>query len=255
MNTDSIYKIEDFSKKKEATLAFNMEQNTDLWLALMSEYTLSNGQKAEFLKFGILDELDEWNELVKQVTSTRFQGLKDIIRTKRTRWHLSIRNLLADPVHVGILETYLRSLVALKLKKINLAFGGEVKQKINRVLSFAANESFIYLRKYLEVSQALTEGKLPSGVQLEANVRRLYEEMQWENLNFLNIFLTIIIIFKSANCKEDIEFLQGYINSMLVRPQETRLSSLNTRSEEYKLGRDKLVAYQMLLGATEISFN
>jgi len=254
MDTESVYTIEKFTKKKESTLAYNMEQNTDLWLVLISEYVLSNGEKSEFLKEGIIDELEEWNHLVKQVSATRFQDLKKIICTKRTRWRLSIRNLLGDPVHVSILETYLRSLVALKLKKINLAFGGEVKQKINRLLSFTGNEAFIYLRKYIEVTQTLTEEKTTSGNPLEGNARRFYEEMQWENLNFLNIFLTIIVIFKTASCREDIEFLQQFIQSMLIKPQEARISGLNTRSEEYKKGRERLDAYQMLLGATDISF-
>lgn len=254
MSEPATYTTEMFTKKKESNLAYNMEQNTDLWLVLLREYVLSNGEKSEFLKRGILDELDEWNALVQKAKKTHFEDLKDFIYTKPTRWRFSIRSLLADPVHASILETYLRTLIALRLKKINLAFGGEVKQKINRVLSFSANEAFSYLIRYLEIYYALQEGKTPLGSAAEGELKQYYESMLQENLNFLYIFLTIIVIFKSAHCTADITYLQTYIQENLVRPTEIRLASLDRKSDSYRMAKDKLESYQTLLRGTDISF-
>jgi hypothetical protein len=255
MTEYELYSIEEFTKKKESNLAYNMEQNTDLWLVLISEYTISNGQRSEFLKRGIIDELVEWNDLVRTTSLTHFRDLKDIICNKTTRWRLAIRKMLEDPVHANIFDIYLRSLVALKLKKVNLAFGGEVRQKINRVLSFTANETLIYFRKYMDATKSLQVGKTDLGVLIDGNMRGFYEGMKKENLNFVIVFLTIIIYFKTAQCTEDINFLRQHIQKSLLKPIEMQLTLLNNRSDEHKILKDKLDSYQKLLNATDISFD
>jgi hypothetical protein len=255
MSAVNLYSLETFTKKKEANLAYNLEQDNDLWLALLSEYASSNGEKSEFLKAGIIDESPEWKELARQVSKSGYKDLKELACNKQTRWHFTLRTILDDPVHAAILETYLRSLVALKLKKINLAFGGEVKQKINRVLSFAANEAFVYLGKYKEYTRTLAEGKTDHGVIVDGKMKVSYEEMQRENLNLLYIFLTIIVVFKTARCGVDIAFLQQYIQEYLVRPLEIRLASLKKKSPEHINTKNKLDAYLKLQRATDISFD
>lgn len=241
------------TKKQEAGLAYNFDQDPDLWLVLISSYIDNEGVDTNALKKGIIEESESWKVIVKQTKQRGFEGLKDMACDRQVRWRMALNKVLEDDDQIQILKIYLRSLIALKLKKVNLAFGGAVKVKINQVLSFVANDAFYYLAHWDEVRGYLKSGKTESG-SLTEEMRQFYQQQLNEYAQPLFSLISILVVFKSAKTGNDIQRVQRYINDKLIKTLEVRMYSMDRNSDSYKTLVKKLKSYQGLYQAVEIRF-
>ncbi|NPV86792.1 MAG: hypothetical protein HPY45_12375 [Anaerolineae bacterium] len=239
--------------KQEANLAFNFEQDSDLWPVLLSNHFCSHGTLLEELKRGILEDTQEWQKLVSETKKKGFADIKTIALEKSVQWNMRFRQLLQDPVHVQILKVYLRSVIALKMKRIaDFGARAQTKQKINNILSFVGNEAYAYLDRYADITNCLCTGKTPSGGNMTPALRVFYESRQAEQAKKVAAMVAIIIVFKGANSLEDTRKLQNFIDYNLIAPLEALANSED--KNEAKQNKEKLEAYRKLRAAVEITF-
>jgi len=259
------------TQKQKVTISYALEQDTDLWLVLLSEHLNSHGEKSEMLKAGLIDDTEGWKQLVAEVKQKGFRGLEILAIEKNTDWNLGIERLLSDAGHVNLLNLYLRSLASQKIKKVaDIGSRAQLHKQINAIMAAVANDALTALDRYSEAKVSLASGKTPAGKEFSKILRLFYEENKTENLKQIASMIGVIILLKSARGPRDVKQLQVFIQAHLLNPLEQKTTELKQRlgsstvQADYLAGEeikqtlktigDRKVFYRKLLRAVEINF-
>lgn len=241
------------TSKQISNISFNFEQDTDLWVVMVSEYIKAQGKNSEKLKAAILDETPEWQHIVKNEKQNNFLDLRNFIINKSTQWNVHIRHLLSDAGHINLLRMYLRALVAQRVKKV-ADVGGRAKtrQQINLTVAFLGNEAYICLNRLEIASEFVSTGKTEGGNDLGSESILYYTNFKSENQLQIANMLAMVILVKYSTCSEDVDILKDYIRRTAIRPIEYRLDALDRSDKEQ--ARHRLDLYYRLLEAVDIHF-
>jgi hypothetical protein len=241
------------STKEEAVLSYNLEQDPDQWLVLLDQQFLG-GELPQSFNMGIIEDSESWQEVVDEAKTRGFGQLKDMALDKSVQWNIRFRKLLANPLQVIILRFYLKTMIALKLKKV-ADFGGRAatKQKINNILSFVANEAHACLDRYWDAFTCLQTGKTVNGTLLNQDLKIFYEGRMGDFVKRTATLVAIIVVFKGANSLDDTHKLQSFIDLNMIIPTESLLKASKEKYEQQQL-KDRLEVYRKLRSAVEITF-
>ena len=243
------------TQKQRATLLYSFEEDSDLWMVLLLLYIESQGEQAEVLRLGIANDTDEWKKMVAGVKNRGFGELHKLAVERIALWNIRIKQLLSEAGHLEILISYLRALISLKNQRV--AYVGaraDTQRQINSIISSLANNVYVALDKYERATEFVVTGKTSAGEDIPEESRLFYEMMQNEALSHIGSLLAVLLIFKGASCTEDVENLKEFIETVIVAPLETTLSSLMDLEERERL-RGRLSGYYKLIRAVEINFD
>lgn len=259
------------TQKQKGTISYALEQDTDIWLVLLSEYLISHGEKSEALKAGLIDDTDGWKQLVTEAKQKGFRDLEILAIGKNADWNLGIEHLLSDAGHVNLLNLYLRSLAAQKIKKVaDIGSRAQLQKQINAILAAVANDALTALDRYSEAKASLASGKTPAGKGFSKILKLFYEENKTENLKQIASLIGVIILLKSARGPRDVKQLQLFIQTHLLDTLEQKTTALKQQlggstvqadslageeiKQTLKAIADRKVFYRKLLRAVEINF-
>lgn len=242
--------------QQEAAFVYRQEQDPDWWPALLCQHVTSQGDTLAALKAAILADPEEWNPVVARAKANGMGAVRKLAGEKPAQWNFRIKLLLADPVHVRLLDFYLKSLVLLKAKRVSeIGARARARQQANPILAAVADEMLAGLDKFTKASAYLITGTTAGGRVLTAEARAFYETLQKENATRVTNLLGVIFLFKDAQSMADIQQLQQYIKTHLIKPLEIKTGMFtDTTSSDYKAQREKMWLYQKLLRSVEISF-
>lgn len=242
------------TKKEQAELVFNFEEDNDLWLVFLSQYINTQGQDSEKLKKALLDNSDEWKKIVNRVKQTKFEDLKALVCEKIVQWNFRVRQLLLDEGQINIFKFYLRALVSLKSKKITeVGYRAKTKKQFNSIIAAIASDAYTTLEQYIRISGYLTTGKTSKGEDLTEEGKTFYNQLYNEDLAHVAALVAIILLFKGASCENDIINLQNFIRQNLIHPLEAKVLITKDNDEKDRI-RSRLISYRKLVFAVEISF-
>ncbi|GEM_PF-2832614 len=243
------------TKQQENILAYNLDEEPDLWLILFFGYIVSGGKKSEELKKALIDDSEEWKQFVQEVKSNDLlQTLTVVARDRLTRWNIIIKNLLSDQGHSRLFRMYLQALMAQKIKKV-VGFGGraQLKKQMNTILAVIAGNVLANLDKYDEAAQRLASGKNPDGSPLTETQIKFYEPSKVENLKQIALLLAVIVIFRNATCADDIKKLQEFIRVNLIAPLKLEADAMPSGYEKMQVNK-RIEGYMQLIKTVDISF-
>ena len=254
MNTTQLEST--LTPKQEAAFVFHQEQVPDWWPALLCQHLCSRGDTLAALKAAILDGSQEWEVAVAQAKAGGLGVVRKLAGEKPAQWGFRLKLLLADPIHVQLLELYLKSLVLLKGKRVSDVGGrAQTRQQVKPILAAIANEALAGLDKFVKASGYTNTGTTAGGRVLPPEARTFYETMQKENAALVTNLLAVIFLLREAQSTADIHQLQEYIKTNLIKPLEIKTGMLmDTTAPDYKNQREKVWLYQKLLRVVEISF-
>ncbi len=243
------------SKSQEANLAFNLDEDTDLWPALLAGFIASNGEKSEELKYGFVNNTEAWTTFYNEVKEKdMINAMAPIARDKLIRWSIIIKNVLADLGHTRLFRMYLQALMAQKIKKI-VGVGGRanLKKQINAILAVIASNMMANLDKYEEAQLCLTTGRAKDGSALSDTLKKFYEPSRTENLKQITLLLGVIIIFRAAASADDIKRLQDFIRINLIAPLKSEADAMPTGYDKTQANK-RIEGYMQLIKTVDISF-
>ncbi|MBI9043857.1 MAG: hypothetical protein JEZ06_05185 [Anaerolineaceae bacterium] len=239
--------------KQEAGLAFQFEEDVDLWLVLLSRYIETKGKTSEDLIRGLIENSAAFQKLTEEVKNKGYDDLIVLSRDRTLQWNMQLRKMLSDPAHAFIMRFYFKNIIALKTKKgAQIGARGQLQKKINEILSHFGNEAYTSLENYIEATRTLITGKTPSGNDLNENIQTYIVSKQNDNLKHICLMLTLILGFKFAKKYDDIQKLQDFIRNQMIKPLEATVifSKLNGNDT-----RTKIKSYYKLIEAIDITFD
>lgn len=243
------------SKSQEANLAFNLDEDTDLWPAMLTGFIASNGEKSEELKYGFVNNSEAWAAFYNEVKEKdMINAMAPIARDKLIRWSIIIKNVLADLGHTRLFRMYLQALMAQKIKKI-VGVGGRanLKKQINAILAVIASNMMANLDKYEEAQMCLTTGRAKDGSALSDTLKKFYDPSRAENLKQITLLLGVIIIFRAAANADDIKRLQDFIRINLIAPLKSEADAMPTGYDKTQANK-RIEGYMQLIKTVDISF-
>ena len=242
--------------KQEAAFVYHQEQDLDWWPVLLCQHLCSRGDTLAALKASILGDSGEWELAVAQAKAGGLGAVRKLASEKAAQWGSRVKLLLADPIHVQLLELYLKSVVLLKSKRVADVGGrAQTRQQVNTILAGIANKALTGLDRFVKASAYQSSGITAGGRVLTPEAHTFYETMYKENAALVTNLLAVVFLLREAQCAADIRQLQDYIKINLIKPLEIKTGMLmDTTSPDYKSQREKVWLYQKLLRMVEISF-
>ncbi len=243
------------TKQVETTLAFILDEDTDIWPAMLAAYVVSNGEKNEELKYALINDTSEWKAIYAEMKEKDLlNGLAIIARDKLIRWNIIIKNLLFDQGQTHLFRMYLQSLMAQKIKKIpSLGAKAQLRKQTNAILAVIAGNMLSNLDKYEEAHVCLTTGRAKDGSALSDTLKKFYEPSRTENLKQITLLLAVIIIFRAASSGDDIKKLQDFIRTNLIVPLKAEADSMPSGYDKTQANK-RVEGYMQLLKTVDISF-
>lgn len=243
------------NKTLEANLAFNLDEDIDLWPAMLAGFIASNGEKSEELKYGLVNNTEAWQAFYNEVKDKdMINAMAPIARDKLIRWSIIIKNVLADLGHIRLFRMYLQAVMAQKIKKI-VGVGGRanLKKQTNAILAVIASNMMANLDKYEEAQMCLSTGRAKDGSALSDTLKKFYEPSRTENLKQITLLLAVIIIFRAASNADDIKRLQDFIRINLIAPLKTEADAMPTGYDKTQANK-RIEGYMQLIKTVDISF-
>ena len=243
------------NKTQEANLAFNLDEDTDLWPAMLAGFIASNGEKSEELKYGIINDTDAWKAFYAEAKEQdMINAMAPIARDKLIRWSIIVKNVLSDLGHTRLFRIYLQALMAQKIKKV-VGFGGRanLKRQLNTIQAVIASNMMANLDKFEEAQLCLSTGRAKDGSVLSDTLKKFYEPSRTENLKQITLLMGVIIIFRAAASADDVKRLQDFIRVNLIAPLKSEADAMPTGYDKTQANK-RIEGYMQLIKTVDISF-
>ena len=236
---------------QETSILSRMDQDEALWLVFFMTCIRSQANQLDALKTRFIDATPQWQEEAKKIKQEGFGDLRQLINEKTLQWNIRVKQLLADAGMLTFFKVYLRSLAALRSKKLNTSDPtANARKQINTVLSQLADNISLCLDPYQDMVRCLERNQTPGGKDLTDVSRSYYQSRQNEYFNLISTYLALVVLLKTAATSEDLVRCQDLARRNLVKPLEIKIDNLDKNDK--KEAWNKLDNYSKLIRSMDI---